>query len=49
MERHIELAKGLDQLHQQYHRKKKIKKNLIKAIKLTITVITIGGFIWLVK
>ena len=49
MERHIELAKGLDQLHQQYHRKKKIKKNLIEALKLSIIVIIIGGFIWLIK
>ena len=39
----------IKELHQQMHQEKKFKKNLIKAIKLSIAVITIGGFIWLVK
>ena len=39
----------IKELHQQMHQEKKFKNNLIKATKLLIAVITIGGFIWLVK
>ena len=39
----------IKELHQQMHQEKKFKKNLIGAIKLSIIVIIIGGFIWLVK
>ena len=39
----------IKELHQQMHKEKKLKKNLIEALKLSIIVIIIGGFIWLVK
>ena len=39
----------IKELHQQMHKEKKFKKYLIEAMKLSIIVIIIGGFIWLVK
>ena len=39
----------IKELHQQMHKEKKLKKYLIEAMKLSIIVIIIGGFIWLVK
>ena len=39
----------IKELHQQMHKEKKFKKYLIEALKLSIIVIIIGGFIWLIK
>ena len=39
----------IKELHQQMHKEKKFKKNLIEALKLSIIVIIIGGLVWLIK
>jgi len=49
MENKIKLAKALDRLHQQHYDEKRKKKFIKKAIELSLTVILIGGFIWLIK
>ncbi len=41
--------KIVDQLHQQYHAKRRLKRIFKKAFELSLTVIIIGGFIWLIK
>ena len=45
----IETENNLDNFYDQHRKQKRFKNLITKAMELLITVILIGGFIWLIK
>tara|TARA_Y100001958_G_C21204095_1_gene530385 strand:+ start:1588 stop:1719 length:132 start_codon:yes stop_codon:yes gene_type:complete len=43
------MENNLDNFYDQHRKQKRFKNLITKAMELLITVILIGGFIWLVK